>query len=151
MRRASRAPVHPARLTWWFRGSAGAIGWHMNQRPTATVWIGSAFCAALVLCSMVLTALGTGERGTLAALQVTARLSFILFWPAYAGSALTALLGPIFQPLKQRAREFGLAFASAHLVHIGLVGWLTHIGAGPSFGPFVFFWMAVAGTFLISL
>jgi hypothetical protein len=85
----------------------------MSSRPTAAVWIGSAFCAALALTGLVLAALGPGERGTHVALQATARLSFLLFWPAYAGGALTALFGTTFQPLKQRAREFGLACFSA--------------------------------------
>jgi len=33
-------------------------------QPTAAVWIGSAFCAALGLAALVLAALGPGERGT---------------------------------------------------------------------------------------
>jgi hypothetical protein len=123
----------------------------MRSRSIAAVWIGSAFCAALALTGLVLAALGPGEHGTYVALQVTARLSFLLFWPAYAGGALTALLGPVFQPLKQRAREFGLAFASAHLVHIGLVGWLSYIGAAPSFQTFIFFGIAVLWTYLLAL
>ena len=121
------------------------------NRPIAAVWIGSALCAALSLTGLVLVALGPGERGTDVALQVTARLSFLLFWPAYAGSAMTALFGPAFEPLKQRAREFGLAFASAHLVHIALVAWLTHIGAAPPLASFIFFGIAVLFTYLLAL
>jgi len=64
---------------------------------------------------------GAGERGTHVALQATARLSFVLFWPAYCAAALAALFGPSFQPLQRHVREFGLAFAAAHLVHLGLV------------------------------
>jgi hypothetical protein len=115
------------------------------------VWIGSAFCAALALTALVFAILGAGERGTHVALQATARLSFLLFWPAYAGGALTALFGSTFQPLKQRAREFGLAFASAHLVHLGLVGWLSYIGAAPSRGTFIFFGVAALWTYLLAL
>jgi hypothetical protein len=58
--------------------------------------------------------------GTQVALQATARLSFVLFWPAYSAAALAALFGPSFQPLRRRVREFGLAFAAAHLVHLEL-------------------------------
>jgi hypothetical protein len=47
-----------------------------------------------------------------------------MFWPAYTGSVLTTLFGPAFEPIKRRTREFGLAFASAHLVHLALVAWL---------------------------
>jgi hypothetical protein len=95
---------------------------HMSlPRPNATVWVSSAFCAALGLAVLVLVALGTGKQGTDVALRVTARLSFMLFWPAYAAGAMTALFGPAFKPFKQRTRRFGLAFASAHCVHIALV------------------------------
>ncbi|MGB9118854.1 hypothetical protein [Bradyrhizobium sp.] len=85
------------------------------------------------------------------ALQMTARLSFLLFWPAFSAGAMTALFGPAFQPFKQRAREFGLAFASAHLVHIALVVWLTYIGAVPPRGTFVFFGVAALWTYLLAL
>ena len=120
-------------------------------RPSAAVWIGSAFCAALGLAALVLAALGPGERGTHVALQMTARLSFLLFWQAYAAGAMTALFGRAFEPFKRRAREFGLAFASAHLVHIALVVWLIHIGAAPDRGTFVFFGVAVLWTYLLAL
>jgi hypothetical protein len=122
-----------------------------SARPVVAVWIGSAFCAAFGLAAVVLAALGPGERGTDVALQVTARLSFLLFWPAYAAGAMTELFGPAFEPLKRRAREFGLAFASAHLVHIALVAWLIHIGAAPSRPTFVFFGVAVLWTYLLAL
>jgi hypothetical protein len=123
----------------------------MKSRPTATVWIALALCASLCLAVLVLVALGPGERGTDVALQLTARLSFLLFWPAYAGGALTALFGPAFQPLKQHSREFGLAFASAFLVHIGLVAWLCYMGFAPARGVFIFFGIAVLCTYLLAL
>jgi len=115
------------------------------------VWMGCAFCAGLGLAGVVLAALGPGEQGTHVALKATARLSFLLFWPAYAGGALTTLFGPAFEGLKQRARDFGLAFASAHLVHIALVAWLAHLGAAPSIGTFVFFGIAVVWIYLLAL
>ncbi|MFY9640030.1 MAG: hypothetical protein WCD20_10380 [Rhodomicrobium sp.] len=123
----------------------------MKPRPIAAVWISSAFCTALALAGLVLAALGAGERGTDVALQVTARLSFLLFWPAYAGGAMTALLGPAFQPLKQYARDFGLAFASALLVHLGLVAWLCYIGAAPGLTTFIFFGIAALWACLLTL
>lgn len=85
------------------------------------------------------------------ALQVTARFSFLLFWSAYAAGAMTALFGPAFEPFKRRAREFGLAFASAHLVHLALVAWLTYIGHVPARGVFVFFGVAVLWTYLLAM
>ena len=115
------------------------------------VWMGCAFCAGLGLAGVVLAALGAGEEGTRVALSATARLSFLLFWPAYVGGALTTLFGPAFEGLKQRGRDFGLAFASAHLVHIALVTWLVHIGAAPSVRTFVFFGIGVMWTYLLAL
>ena len=122
-----------------------------SARPNAAAWMASAFCAAFGFAAVVLAAFGTEERGTDVALQVTARLSFLLFWPAYAAGAMTALFGPAFEPFKRRAREFGLAFASAHLVHLALVAWLTYIGHVPPRGVFVFFGVAAAWTYLLAL
>ena len=118
--------------------------------PTSMFWMLSAICASLGLVIVVLGFLGAGERGTGVALQLTARLSFLLFWLAYTGGALTALFGPTFQPLKQRAREFGLAFASAHIAHIGLVIWLCWIGAAPPVSVFVFFGIALIFTYALA-
>jgi hypothetical protein len=122
-----------------------------DARPSAAVRMGCAFCAALGLAGVVLAALGPDERGTSVALQATARLSFLLFWLAYAGGALATLFGPAFEGLKRRAPEFGLGFASAHVVHIALVAWLTYIGAAPPLGSFVFFGIAVMWTYLLAL
>jgi hypothetical protein len=117
------------------RHSLNLIGFAL---PVAAVWMGSAFCAALGLAALALAALGSGVPGTIVALKVTARFSFLLFWVAYAAGAMTTLFGPAFEPLKRRGREFGLAFASAHLVHLGLVAWITYIGAAPPRGVFFF-------------
>jgi hypothetical protein len=133
------------------------VQWHVEalmrciMRPTVASSIGLAFCIALGLAVIVLGVVGADQRGTDAALAVTARLSFLLFWPAYAGGAMTALFGATFLPLKRHAREFGLAFASAHLVHIGLVAWLCHIGAVPSVSTFIFFGIALFWTYLLAL
>ena len=130
------------------RHSLNLIGFAL---PVAAVWMGSAFCAALGLAALALAALGPGEHGTIVALKVTARFSFLLFWLAYAAGAMTTLFGPAFEPLKRRGREFGLAFASAHLVHLGLVAWLTYIGDAPSRGVFLFFGVAALWTYLLAL
>jgi hypothetical protein len=130
-------------------GVPGATGdW---TRPHTVLWMLSAFCAAGGLAGLVLAALGFDERGTDIALQATARFSFLLFWPAYAGGALATLFGPMFEPLKRHGREFGLAFASAHLIHIALVGWLIQIGAPPPLGTFVFFGIALLWVYLLAL
>jgi hypothetical protein len=130
------------------RYSLNLIGFAL---PVTAVWMGSAFCAAFGLAALTLAALGPGEHGTIVALQVTARFSFLLFWLAYAAGAMTTLFGPAFEPLKRRGREFGLAFASAHLVHLGLVAWITYIGAAPSRGTFLFFGVAALWVYLLAL
>jgi hypothetical protein len=113
----------------------------------------ASFGVALLLAIIVLAVAGTNEHGTVAALRATGRLSYLLFWPAYAGGSLARVLGPRLAPLAQRARCLGLAFAAAHLVHIGLVVWLYHISARPPLSEtmFLFFAIAVAWVYLLAL
>src|ERR1700722_57243 len=121
----------------------------VKSRSIVAVWMCSAFCATLALALSVLTIRGAG--GIFVALQATARLSFLLFWLAYSGSALATLFGPAFQPLKQHAREFGLAFGAALLVHLGLVGLLCFFFEAPPVGVFVFFGGAAACAYILAL
>jgi hypothetical protein len=93
--------------------------------------MGAAFCAALGLAVAVLAVMGTHEKGLSLALRSTGRLSFLFFWPAYAGGAITVLFGNRFAILARHGREFGLAFASAQLVHVALVMWLASNSPGP--------------------
>jgi hypothetical protein len=122
-----------------------------SAQHNASVWMLLAFCAACCLAGLTFAALGVGEHGTDVALQVTARLSFLLFWLAYVGGALATLFGPLFEPLKRHVRHFGLAFASAHLIHIASVAWLVQIGAAPAVGTFVFFGIAALWVYLLAL
>lgn len=115
------------------------------------LWMGSAFGTAAVLAAIVLAVFGAGKPGTVDALQVTARFSFLLFWLAYAGGGLAVLLGPPLQPLQRHGRDFGLAFAAAHLVHIGLVAWLCWIGATPAIEVFRFFVPPLAVVYILAL
>jgi hypothetical protein len=111
-----------------------------------------AFCAALALAVVVLAVMGTGEKGTGFALHLTGRLSFLLFWPAYAGAAMATLFGPRFDILTRHRRNFGLAYASAHLVHIGLVVHLVSMSARPiSEAIMPFFAVGVVWTYLLAL
>ncbi len=119
--------------------------------PSIARWMAGAFAAEAVAAALVLAAFGAGERGTDDALLLTGRISFLLFWPAYAGGALANLFGPRCVPLKRRAREFGLAFAAGHLVHVGLVAWLCWIGAAPPASSFVFFGVALVCLYLLAL
>jgi hypothetical protein len=124
----------------------------MTQRwADVRIWMAAAFMLALAMASVVLLMVGADVHGTDAALQMTGRLSFLLFWPAYVGGAAAVLFGPAFNVVKQQARKFGLAFASAHLVHLGLVGWLCYLGDAPARSTFVVFGIAVFWTYLLAL
>ena len=110
----------------------------------------AAFVIASALAAIAFVNLGTGDQGTFVALRLTARWSFLLFWFAYAGGAITKLSGLHLGGLERRGREFGLAFASAQLVHVGLVLWLFNILTGPV-DAMVFFWVGVLCTYLLAI
>jgi hypothetical protein len=122
-------------------------------------WPAAALATAALLAAATLAHYGTSARATNTALMVTARFSFLLFWIAYAGGGLAVLLDAVVLPgapalsrfLRRRGREFGLAFASAHLVHIGLVGWLCWIGAPPGRAVFAFFVPPLLIVYLLAL
>lgn len=113
----------------------------------------AALAMAAVLGAAVLAHFGAGTRGTLIALRLTARWSYCLFWPAYAGGALAATFGPSFRPLARRARDLGLAFASAHTVHVALVAWLYAISPKPPLPLHlaVFFGIALVFMYVLAL
>ena len=120
---------------------------------TAPSCMAAAFLAALVLATIVLAVFGAGDRGTRIALQVTGRWSFLFFWLAYAGGAIEKLCGTRLDGLARRGREFGLAFALALLIHVGLILWLFHIAAEPPLrgGDLVFFSVGLLCTYLFAL
>jgi hypothetical protein len=66
---------------------------------------------------------------------------------------MAILFGPAFAGLARQARALGLAFATAHLVHIGLVVWLgIDIGQIPLQGGVLwFFLVALLFTYLLAL
>ncbi len=96
----------------------------MRKLRTAE-WMAAALCVGLLIALMFRMHAPPTERVS-GALRATARWSFLWFWLASTGSALTALFGSRFRPVAQHARDFGLAFASAHLVHVGLVIWILY-------------------------
>ena len=123
----------------------------LNRRSLSTSsWMATAFVIALALAAIAFANLGAGDQGTFVALRLTARWSFLLFWFAYAGGAITKLSGLRLGGLERRGREFGLAFASAQLVHVGLVLWLFNILTGPV-DAMVFFWVGVLCTYLLAI
>jgi hypothetical protein len=113
-------------------------------------WMGAAFAAALAITAITLVLHGTDNKATRLALELTARFSFVLFWLTYAGGAIATLFR--IEALAGRGREFGLAFAAAHLVHIGLVIWLgVLMGKVPlSGGLLLFFMVGLAFTYLLA-
>ena len=122
------------------------------RRSGAGLWIYAAFFVALALTAIVLAIMGTGEKGMGIALRLTGRLSFLFFWPAYTGAAIAALFGPRFNILAQRAGDFGLAYASAHLVHVGLVAHLVSTSQPPITEAIMpFFAVGVVWTYLLAL
>jgi hypothetical protein len=123
----------------------------MRSISATLVWIAAAFAGTAVAAGIVLAVAGADERGTVFALKLTARLSFLLFWPAYAGPGLAVLFGPALQPLRRHRREFGLAFAAALLVHAGLIAWLCWIGAPPARGVFAVFIPPMLLVYLLAL
>jgi hypothetical protein len=104
-------------------------------------WMGAAFGIALAIALVALGVHGSDNKGIRLALELTARWSFLLFWLAYAGNAVAVLFGP--QNLAGHSREFGLSFAAAHLVHIGLVIWLYQISVRAPLGPGLFLFFAI--------
>lgn len=129
-----------------------SFGQMMKRNSVPVLWMSVAFGVALALAVSVLAVFGTDAKSIGVALRVTARWSFLLFWMAYAGGAMTVLFGPALAPLARRGREFGLAFASAHLVHIGLVVWLYQVSTRPplSGSLFVFFTIGIVWTYLLA-
>ncbi len=121
------------------------------RRPTTTEWMGAAFAVALVLILAVHLGVVQGHRlGT--ALRVTARWSFLWFWLASAAGALATLFGASFLPLAQRGRDFGLAYASAHTAHVGLVALLLYRTVTPfPRTTLIFFGIGVFWTYLLAL
>ena len=121
------------------------------RSPTTREWIFGATAVSLGIVLAIGVLPPPGERVTLA-LRATARWSFLWFWLASTGGALFTLFGPKFQALAQRARDFGLAFASAHLVHIGLAVFLLYVLAAPFPLPkLIFFAVGAFWVYLLAL
>jgi len=92
--------------------------------------MGAAFLAGLAIVVAVYAVAVPSQRLGMA-LRATARWSFLWFCLATYGGALATLFGSSFQALARRGRDFGLAFAAAHLVHVGLVIWLLYVSPDP--------------------
>ena len=134
---AAEARGFRSRWAWWWP-------------KTARSWMAAGFVVAFVLAAITLALFGVGERGTDIALRITARWSFVLFWPAYSGGAIAKLFGPQFNGLARRGRDWGLAYASAQLVHVALVLWIFYL-VPSHIGGMVFFWVGILCTYVLAL
>jgi hypothetical protein len=125
----------------------------MKRKSLPALWMGTAFGVALVLAATVLALKGIDPKSLRIALRLTARWSFVLFWVAYTGGAMAALFGPALAPLARRGREFGLSYAAAQLIHLGLVVWLFLITSRPPLSgqSLVFFFTGIVWTYLLAV
>jgi hypothetical protein len=129
----------------------GLAARRFDWRSSGTVLrVTAAFLLSGALAAIVLAISGTGENGIALALRVTARWCFVLFWPAYAGGALAKLCGARFAILTRHGREFGLAFAAALSVHIGLVLWLYSVAVDQR-SPMPLFWLGALCTYALAI
>lgn len=120
-------------------------------QSTAARWMSLAFLAALIGVFLAREFELPGERLSMA-LRVTARWSFLWFFLASSCGALARIFGSRFQSLAMRSRDFGLTFASAHLAHVGLAGWLLLTSDKPfSRSLLVFFSVGVFFVYLLAL
>jgi len=115
----------------------------------------ASFTVAVALVIAFWLVMGPGER-VAGALRATARWSFTLFWLATVGRALATLFGPRFRALAAHARDLGLSYASAQLVHLAVVVWIyyyafVHGTEAPALSTLIFFGIGVIWTYLIAL
>jgi hypothetical protein len=121
--------------------SIGSGGGRLAGRSPARRWAATGFGLALLLTAAAVFGQGLGRAGLGLGLRLTARLAFAPFWLCYTAGSLVVLFGQVFAPVKRRARELGLTFASILAVHLGLVAAVSAIGAAPAarvflrFGP----------------
>jgi hypothetical protein len=120
------------------------------RKETTAAWMAMSFGVALAIVLAIGLAPVPGDK-LIIALKVTARWSFAFFWLASSGGALATLFGSRFKSLAARARDFGLSFASAHVVHLGLVGCLYYFYIGPPNFILIIFGIAAFWTYLLAL
>ncbi len=114
----------------------------MRRADPAWAWMGWALASALLLAAVTLGLSGTDSDSLELALRITARWSFLFFWLSYVGGSLAVLFGPAFARLARQRRQLGLAFASAHMIHVILVVWLgILIGQVPLSGRILYFFL----------
>lgn len=116
----------------------------MREATTAD-WLFGAGAVGCLICAIVYLVAPRGHKLGIA-LDATARWSFLWFWLASSGRALAGIFGArfAFSWIARRVRDFGLAFATAHLVHLALVARLLYISPTPFYRPALFFFGTAA-------
>ncbi len=121
------------------------------RSPKTRDWMILAATVSLAMALLIAVATPRGERVALA-LRATARWSFLWFWLASTAGALFTLWGGRFEAPARRARDFGLAFASAHAVHIALAIFMLYVLAAPfPRSKLIFFGVGVFWVYLLAL
>jgi hypothetical protein len=122
-----------------------------GRRTFSTLgWSSAAFLGALLLVAWGYGFSHSGDK-LAAVLRVTGRWSFLWFSLATWGVPLAVLWGERFRALATRGRDFGLAFAAAHLVHLGLVARLLATSTTPFPRPeLIFFGVGVFWVYLLA-
>jgi len=120
-------------------------------RPTTFEWMGLALLGGLLWVLIAYSTAVPKDRFWVS-MRWTARWSFAWFFLASWSAALGVLFGPRFRPFAARAREFGLAFASAHVVHVALVAIMLY-GATTPFArePLILFGIGVGVVYVMAL
>jgi hypothetical protein len=131
-------------------GSTSGAYCPLRSQSKDILFIICSFCAALILALAALITFGSEERGLVIALRLTGRLQFILFWVAYARGPAETLFGARLALPPGHARQYGLGFVAALLVHLGLILQLCLIGKAPTAGVFIFFGLAALVAYLLA-
>ena len=126
----------------------GLFGKALARSTTIELMV-AAFSVALAMVIIIRMIEGPAQRLD-TALRATARWSFLWFWLASTSGAMATLFGSRYRALAQRVRDFGLAFASAHLAHVGLVAWLLYNSTTP-FPGLIFFGLGIFWIYLLAL
>lgn len=123
-----------------------------NRRDLAFLWIGVSCAIGLILAAVVLLRAGVSPHSVTNALRITARWAFMPFWLAYTSRALAVIGSSRLASISRHGREFGLAYAAAMGVHVGLIIWLFQISThAPLTGVLLlFFAVGIAWTYLLA-